>query len=111
MVRCKTAIVLILVLISPTLSGCSGPVSENGSVQQYEHWLPAVEERSGMEYRNDDVFSRVSINGTFDTGEVQSIFVPVPSISASDGGAGFTGGAEVHLGLWLPQKELSLIHI
>ena len=105
MVRCKTAIVLILVLISPTLSGCSGPVSENGSVQQYEHWLPAVEERSGMEYRNDDVFSRVSINGTFDTGEVQSIFVPVPSISASDGGAGFTGGAEVHLGLWLPQKE------
>ena len=96
---------LILVLISPTLSGCSGPVSENGSVQQYEHWLPAVEERSGMEYRNDDVFSRVSINGTFDTGEVQSIFVPVPSISASDGGAGFTGGAEVHLGLWLPQKE------
>ena len=105
MVRCKTAIVLILVLISPTLSGCSGPVSENGSVQQYEHWLPAVEERSGMEYRNDDVFSRVSINGTFDTGEVQSIFVPVPSISASDGGAGFTGGAEVHLGLWLPEKE------
>ena len=105
MVRCKTAIVLILVLISPTLSGCSGPVSENGGVQQYEHWLPAVEERSGMEYRNDDVFSRVSINGTFDTGEVQSIFVPVPSISASDGGAGFTGGAEVHLGLWLPQKE------
>ena len=105
MVRCKTAIVLILVLISPTLSGCSGPVRENGSVQQYEHWLPAVEERSGMEYRNDDVFSRVSINGTFDTGEVQSIFVPVPSISASDGGAGFTGGAEVHLGLWLPQKE------
>ena len=105
MVRCKTAIVLILVLISPTLSGCLGPVSENGSVQQYEHWLPAVEERSGMEYRNDDVFSRVSINGTFDTGEVQSIFVPVPSISASDGGAGFTGGAEVHLGLWLPQKE------
>ena len=96
---------LILVLISPTLSGCSGPVSENGSVQQYEHWLPAVEERSGMEYRNDDVCSRVSINGTFDTGEVQSIFVPVPSISASDGGAGFTGGAEVHLGLWLPQKE------
>jgi hypothetical protein len=96
---------LILVLISPTLSGCLGPVNENGDVEQYEHWLPPVEERSGKEYRNDDVFSRVSINGTYDTGDVQSIFVPVPSISVSDGGAGFTGGAEVHLGLWLPEKE------
>ena len=105
MVRCNAAIVLILVLISPTLSGCLGPVSENGDVEQYEHWLPPVEERSGKEYRNDDVFSRVSINGTYDTGDVQSIFVPVPSISVSDGGAGFTGGAEVHLGLWLPEKE------
>ncbi|MEC7100386.1 MAG: CocE/NonD family hydrolase [Candidatus Thermoplasmatota archaeon] len=105
MVRCNTAIVLILVLISPTLSGCSGPVNENSDVEQYEHWLPPVEERSGKEYRNDDVFSRVSINGTYDTGDVQSIFVPVPSISVSDGGAGFTGGAEVHLGLWLPEKE------
>lgn len=105
MVRCNTAIVLILVLISPTLSGCSAPVNENGDVEQYEHWLPPVEERSGKEYRNDDVFSRVSINGTYDTGDVQSIFVPVPSISVSDGGAGFTGGAEVHLGLWLPEKE------
>ena len=105
MVRCNTAIVLILVLISPTLSGCLGPVNENGDVEQYEHWLPPVEERSGKEYRNDDVFSRVSINGTYDTGDVQSIFVPVPSISISDGGAGFTGGAEVHLGLWLPEKE------
>ncbi|MAE97637.1 MAG: hypothetical protein CL965_00880 [Euryarchaeota archaeon] len=105
MVRCNTAIVLILVLISPTLSGCLGPVNENGDVEQYEHWLPPVEERSGKEYRNDDVFSRVSINGTYDTGDVQSIFVPVPSISVSDGGAGFTGGAEVHLGLWLPEKE------
>ena len=74
MVRCNTAIVLILVLISPTLSGCLGPVSENGDVEQYEHWLPPVEERSGKEYRNDDVFSRVSINGTYDTGDVQSIF-------------------------------------
>ena len=85
MVRSNAAIVLILVLISPTLSGCLGPVSENGDVEQYEHWLPPVEERSGKEYRNDDVFSRVSINGTYDTGDVQSIFVPVPSISVSDG--------------------------
>ena len=34
-----------------------------------------------------------------------SVFVPVPEIDAPDGGAGITGGAEVHLGLWLPIIE------
>ena len=78
MVPRNTAIVLILVLISPTLSGCLGPVNENGDVEQYEHWLPPVEERSGKEYRNDDVFSRVSINGTYDTGDVNPFSYQFP---------------------------------
>ena len=98
-------IFLALILVSPTLSGCLGSESGIDNSVEATHWLPPVEERSGKEYRNDDVFSRVSKNGTYDTGEVQSIFVPVPSITASDGGAGLTGGAEVHLGLWLPEKE------
>ena len=98
-------IFLVLILVSPTLSGCLESESGIDNSVETTHWLPPVEERSEKEYRNDDVFSRVSINGTYDTGEVQSIFVPVPSITASDGGAGFTGGAEVHLGLWLLEKE------
>ena len=56
-------------------------------------------------YDNTDVFSRVSVNGTFNISAPQSIYVPVPTITAADGGAGITGGAEVHLGLWLPEIE------
>ena len=66
-----------------------------------EHWLPRVEDRSNLIYRDDDVFSRVSINGSYPIDTVRSIFVPVPEITVSDGGAGALGGAEV----------LSLIHI
>ena len=105
MLRRNMAIILIVMLLSPTLSGCTGSSSERDDNLEYDHWLLPVEERSGESYRNDDVFSRVSKNGTFGTGDVQSIFVPVPAITLSDGGAGMTGGAEVHLGLWLPVKE------
>ena len=58
-----------------------------------------------MIYESDDVFSRVSWNGSYLIDEVRSVYVAVPEIDASDGGAGVTGGAEVHLGLWLPVIE------
>ena len=58
-----------------------------------------------MVYQDDDVFSRVSVNGSHGIAEVQSVFVPVPEITLADGGAGASGGAEVHLGLWLPVIE------
>ena len=101
----NVTLLLVLILLCPSLSGCLGPDSKNDNSEDLIHWLPAVEDRSEMIYINDDVFSRVSKNGSHLVGEVQSIFVPVPSISASDGGAGLTGGAEVHLGLWLPIVE------
>ena len=98
------AILLGLIFLLGSLSGCFGSEQEN-EVDEPNHWLPGVEDRSGMFYENTDVFSRVSVNGTFSIDEVRSIFVPVSEISASDGGAGVTGGAEVHLGLWLPVIE------
>ena len=101
----NVTLLLVLILLCPSLSGCLGSDSKNDNSEDLIHWLPAVEDRSEMIYINDDVFSRVSKNGSHLVGEVQSIFVPVPSISASDGGAGLTGGAEVHLGLWLPIVE------
>jgi len=58
-----------------------------------------------MVYQDEDVFSRVSVNGSHGIDEVQSVFVPVPEITLADGGAGASGGAEVHLGLWLPVIE------
>ena len=48
------------------------------------HWLPPVEDRHAMEYRTDDVFSRVSRNGTYGIDLVRSIYVEIPEIEASD---------------------------
>ena len=98
------AVLLVLVFSLAPLSGCLDSESEEQD-QEPEHWLPSVENRSEMNYRSDDVFSRVSWNGSFGIGEALSIYVPVPEIDATDGGAGVTGGAEVHLGLWLPVIE------
>ena len=58
--------------------------------------------RSDRIYDDSDVFSRVTVNGTFAVGESSSVFVQVDTITAADGGAGLTGDATVHLGLWLP---------
>ena len=103
-VRRIRAILLTLVLFLAPLAGCFGMDQED---PQFEptHWLPPVEERFDMIYQADDVFSRVSWNGSYGIGDSLSVFVPVPEIDASDGGAGVTGGAEVHLGLWLPIIE------
>ena len=98
------AVLLVLVFSLAPLSGCLDSGSEEQD-QEPEHWLPSVENRSEMHYRSDDVFSRVSWNGSFGIGEALSIYVPVPEIDVTDGGAGVTGGAEVHLGLWLPVIE------
>ena len=98
------AVLLVLVFSLAPLSGCLDSGTEEQD-QEPEHWLPSVENRSEMHYRSDDVFSRVSWNGSFGIGEALSIYVPVPEIDATDGGAGITGGAEVHLGLWLPVIE------
>ena len=70
-----------------------------------DHWLPPVEHRSDLDYRTDDVFSRVSWNGSYGIDEVRSVFVAVDTITAADGGAGVAGNAEVHFGLWLPVIE------
>ena len=98
------ATLLVLIFAFGSLSGCFGTDEEDGD-DVPTHWLPNVEDRYKMIYDNTDVFSRVSVNGSYETGEVMSVFVPVPEIDASDGGAGTTGGAEVHLGLWLPVIE------
>ena len=95
----------VLLLLAPVFSGCMGDGPTESMEVEEEHWLPRVEDRSNLIYRDDDVFSRVSTNGSYPIDTVRSIFVPVPEITVSDGGAGALGGAEVHLGLWLPVIE------
>ena len=98
------AVCLAMLFLCAPLAGCFG--SEGDGTQEMEkHWLPPVEDRHGKEYRTDDVFSRVSKIGMYEIDLVRSIYVEIPEIEASDGGAGITGGAEVHLGLWMPVIE------
>ena len=96
---------IILVMMSATLSGCLSDNSDddNGSSSYISY--PEPWDRANLIYDDSDVFSRVTINGTYNTSAPQSIYVPVPTITAADGGAGVTGGAEVHLGLWLPEID------
>ena len=96
---------IILVMMSATLSGCIGDNSSKESNSLKNDFYPEPWDRANLQYDNSDVFSRVSVNGTHNISAPQSIYVSVPTITAADGGAGITGGAEVHLGLWLPVIE------
>ena len=81
------------------LSGCVGTEA-----------LPAPEDGEGIhplgcdrpDLRRFGRLQQVTVNGTFAVGESSSVFVQVDTITAADGGAGLTGDATVHLGLWLP---------
>jgi len=101
----STSIFLVFLFFISSFSGCIAGDEEIGETNNSEHWLNDVEDRSNLVYRNDDVFSHVSKNGSYQIDDVRSIFVEVPAITVADGGAGLTGDAEVHLGLWLPKME------
>ncbi|MGB1435738.1 MAG: CocE/NonD family hydrolase [Candidatus Thalassarchaeaceae archaeon] len=101
----STSIFLVFLFFISSFSGCIAGDEEIAEKNNSEHWLNDVEDRSNLVYRNDDVFSHVSKNGSYQIDDVRSIFVEVPAITVADGGAGLTGDAEVHLGLWLPKME------
>ena len=85
----RTASLLVLLLFLGPLSGCVGtealPAPEEGE------GIPPPWMRSDRIYDDSDVFSRVTVNGTFAVGESSSVFVQVDTITAADGGAGLTG--------------------
>ena len=96
-------IVVLFLVLGATIGVPEDMMGANGG--RSSHWLPPVEDRASKIYDDSDVFSRVSMEGAYGVSEVQSVFVAVPEITVADGGAGATGGAEVHLGLWLPNIE------
>ncbi len=100
----RKAVFLLVILLPAMFSGCFGEDSDaTNTVQEINY--PDPWERSSLEYLDTDVFSRVTENGSHGIDEVRSVYVPVDTITAADGGAGLTGDAEVHLGLWLPVIE------
>ena len=96
---------MMTLMVSLSLSGCFGENSEDIELVSSIDIYPEPWDRANVTYDNSDVFSRVSVNGTYNISSPQSVYVDVPSITAADGGAGLTGGAEVHLGLWLPEID------
>ncbi|MFB1005426.1 MAG: CocE/NonD family hydrolase [Candidatus Poseidoniaceae archaeon] len=97
---------ILFVLMTTSLSGCFGEqAGDDGEVMPAYDVYPEPWDRSDLLYDDSDVFSRVTNNGSYGIDTVRSVFVAVPSITLADGGAGATGGAEVHLGLWLPVIE------
>ena len=101
----RSGFLLAVLLLPSLLTGCFGEDLENASSNAEKDTYPEPWNRSDLAYDDTDVFSRVSVNGTYPIGAVESVYVPVPSITLADGGAGAAGGAEVHLGLWLPVIE------
>ena len=100
----RKAVFLLVILLPAMFSGCFGEDSDATNTVQGINY-PDPWERSSLEYLDTDVFSRVTENGSHGIDEVRSVYVPVDTITAADGGAGLTGDAEVHLGLWLPVIE------
>ena len=103
--RSNFAALAILLMVAAPLIGCFAEEAATMVEEEESRWLPSVFERSNMDYSDDDIYSRVSVNGSLGIDSVRSVFVEVPEIDLADGGAGATGGAVVHLGLWLPIIE------
>ena len=55
MIHRSLTLCLVLLFMTPMLSGCFGDDTSKVVVDN-SHWLPDVEDRSDLEYRNDDVF-------------------------------------------------------
>jgi hypothetical protein len=97
---------VMLLFTTSMLAGCFGEqkIDDEGLEAPYDVY-PDPWDRTDLSYDDSDVFSRVTVEGAHGIADVQSVYVEVPSITAADGGSGVTGGAEVHLGLWLPVIE------
>ena len=92
----KESVLLMAIFILPSiLSGCFGEDLQDLNFEIEEDYYLEPWERYGSDkvYDNSDDFSRVTENGSYGYSETgQSVFVPVPSITLADGGAGAAGG-------------------
>ncbi|MGB2070174.1 MAG: CocE/NonD family hydrolase, partial [Poseidonia sp.] len=95
--------VLVVLLFSTSmLAGCFGEDTLEELIEGGTDVYPEPWDRADLTYDATDIYARVSVNGSYAIDTVRSVYVPVPTITAADGGAGLTGDATVHLGLWLP---------
>ncbi len=100
----RRALMLLAVLMPAMFAGCFGQEKIPEIVEETSAF-PHPWERADLKYVDSEDFSRVTVNGSYGIDIVRSIYVDVPTITAADGGAGLTGDAVVHFGLWLPVIE------
>ncbi|HIL64565.1 MAG TPA: CocE/NonD family hydrolase [Candidatus Poseidoniales archaeon] len=100
----RRALMLLAVLMPAMFAGCFGQEKIPEIVEETSAF-PHPWERADLKYIDSEDFSRVTVNGSYGIDIVRSIYVDVPTITAADGGAGLTGDAVVHFGLWLPVIE------
>ena len=99
-------LVVVMLFSTSMLAGCFGEAETDFTPRGSGNDLfPEPWDRSTLPYDDTDIYARVSVNGSYAIDSVRSVYVPVPTITAADGGAGLTGDATVHLGLWLPVIE------
>ena len=98
-------VLVVLLFATSTLAGCFGEQEAVSQEQEEMNIYPEPDERASLQYDDQDIYARATENGSYAIDEVRSVYVPVPTITAEDGGAGLTGDATVHLGLWLPVIE------
>ena len=99
-------LVVVMLFSTSMLAGCFGETETDFTPRGSGNDLyPEPWDRSALPYDDTDIYARVSVNGSYAIDSVRSVYVPVPTITAADGGAGLTGDATVHLGLWLPVIE------
>ena len=82
----QRALFMLAILLPAMFSGCFGE-EEIVKISEEDAAYLQPWERSGEIYDNSDVFSRVSVNGSYAIDTVRSVYVDVPTITAADGGA------------------------
>ena len=86
--------VLVVLLFSTSmLAGCFGEDTLEELVEGDSDVYPEPWDRAELSYDASDIYARVSVNGSYAIDAVRSVYVPVPTITAADGGAGLTGDA------------------
>ena len=98
-----TSFLILFLMMRPALAGCFG--ADEVAPEIIDEGYPSVWDRYNIDYQMDDVFSRVTENGSLEIDEVRSVFVEVELPTSEGGCAAISSQCEVHLGLWLPVKE------
>mgnify|MGYP003315193939 CR=1 FL=1 len=75
------------------LAGCFGEDATEDVPQTVNDVYPEPWDRADALYNDQDIYARVSVNGSHAIDAVRSVYVPVPTITAADGGA---GGGRAH---------------